>query len=115
MENVVFIILAILFFAILFVFVYRQASGTSLIEERTAKQIALAIDAADKDTQIVIDLRDVYGKKNKDFQGNFVSIDNTNKFVKVQLGVKSGYDYGFFNNVNVVYKTEGGVVTLIIK
>lgn len=115
MENVVYILLILLFFGIMFVFVYRQASNVSLIEESAAKQIALVIDAAKPGTQIVLNFNKIIEKKHDDFHGETVRIDNVNKFVKVQLSAKSGFSYGFFNNINIQYSlNEEGYLTLIV-
>jgi uncharacterized protein (UPF0333 family) len=45
-ENVVFIILNLVFLSIMVVFLMRQASGGAIMQETYAKQVALLIDSA---------------------------------------------------------------------
>ena len=44
--NVIFIVLNIIYLSILITFLYTRASGAVLLEEVSAKQIALLIDGA---------------------------------------------------------------------
>jgi len=102
MSNVVFILLVILFFSILLTFVVKQSSKEYILEEQSAKKIALAIDAANPGTQIYLNLAKVLEKNVREepitIQGNIVY---------VKLTEKTGYGYAFFNNVNVEVVKQG--------
>ena len=56
MENVIFIILNILFITILILFLLRQGQGAVLLEQSYAKQIALLIDSAKPEMTIILDM-----------------------------------------------------------
>lgn len=102
MSNVIFILLVVLFFSILLTFVVKQSSREYILEEQTAKKIALAIDAAEPGTQILFNFKKVLKENSMDepifIQGNVVS---------VKLSEKTGYHYSFFNNVNVEVVKQG--------
>jgi len=102
MSNVVFILLVILFFSILLTFVVKQSSKEYILEEQSAKKIALAIDAAKPGTQILLNFANIFQKNKMDepikIQGNIVY---------VKLTEKTGYGYSFFNNVNVEIVKQG--------
>ena len=102
-ENVIFVVLNLAFLSILLLFVYIQSSPTHLMEESTAKQIALLIDASKPGTEITLDIGDAIEKasKNNIQSSDAVKIDNDNNLVIVKLSEKSYYDYSFFNDVTV--------------
>ncbi|OIO81487.1 hypothetical protein AUJ84_00925 [Candidatus Pacearchaeota archaeon CG1_02_32_132] len=117
MENVIFIILIIVFISILFVFVTRQGSNQSVLEKQLAKQIALVIDEAEPGTQVQIRVEDEFNK----YPGGKIQVDNN--VVNVNFGSGAGYSYGYFNKVNVESNIldlnsdgfKGRYLTLIIK
>jgi len=101
MENVIFIILNILFLAILILFLLRQGQGAILLEQSHAKQIALLIDSAKPDMTIILDMnkaKDLAEKNGLAFE-DIVIISNN--IVTVKLSEDGGYSYSFFNNVDV--------------
>lgn len=108
--NVVFLILVIVFIVILFLFVYSKSSSVSLIEEQTAKQIALMIDASKPGTQVIMNIEKVLEKS---AQENPIRIEGNH--VRVQLSEKTGYSYGFFNNVEVESEISVSGENLILK
>jgi hypothetical protein len=105
--------LAIAFTAIIFLFIYRSSSNTAVLEEKTAKEIALAIDSARAETGIMADMDDVL-KKN---EGVLQPIKISGNVVTVQLSDKGGFSYGFFNAVDVTsYITNAdGRAYLVLK
>lgn len=113
-EDLIYIILVIVFFSILFLFVSRQGANTALLEERTAKQIALTIDAAEVGTQITINLEKVLEKKQEEIERP-IKIDNNKVNVELSQDSKGGYTYGYFNGNSILYKMEGGNLILEIK
>ncbi len=115
MQNLVFILIAILFFSILLFFVSRQGSNAGAVEEVNAKKIALAIDAAVPGTEITLNIEDVVKEAEKnEFTGRVIVIDNDLRVVRVQVKENTGNSYGFFNDVDVGYKIEGDNIVLEI-
>ncbi len=111
MQNVVYVVLVLAFFAILFAFVGLKASDGALLEERTAKKIALIIDTASSGTKVSLNVEDVL-EKNDGVVNPIVIRDNV---VSVKLSEKSGYSYGYFSDNNAAYKLEGGFLELEIR
>jgi len=100
-ENVIFIILNIIFVSILILFLFKQGSGAGLLEQTYSKQIALMIDSAKPAMEIKLNIEKMQkvAEKNKfDFK-DVVSI--TGNVVNVKLSQKTGREYSFFNDVEV--------------
>ena len=98
-ENIIFILLNIIFISILIFFLFKQSSGAALLEQTYSKQIALMIDSAKPAMEIKLNMEKAQkiAEKNKiDFK-EAVSI--TGNVVNVKLSQKTGYEYSFFNNV----------------
>tara|TARA_Y100000034_G_scaffold124490_1_gene172722 strand:+ start:1318 stop:1731 length:414 start_codon:yes stop_codon:yes gene_type:complete len=100
-ENVVFIILNLIFLTILILFIYSKSGSEALLEEKYAKQIALIIDSAKPGMEIHLNMEDAIEKaKSKDFDAKkIVSVEGNNVIVK--LREKGGYSYSFFNDVEL--------------
>jgi len=99
-EQVVFIILNVLFLSILLAFLYFQGAGKIILEKNTAKQIALLIDSSNSGTEIVLDLSNLNEKKESEVAWRDV-VSVSGKDVVVRLDEKSEGRYTFFNDVNV--------------
>jgi len=100
-ENVIFIVLNIIFVSILILFLFRQGSGAGLLEQTYSKQIALMIDSAKPVMEIKLNMEKTkkIAEENKfDFK-DVVSI--TGNVVNIKLSQKGGYEYSFFNDVEV--------------
>jgi len=101
MENVVFIILNVLFLTILILFLARQGQGAIVLEQSYAKQIALLIDSAKPGMTIILDMgkaKDLAEKNGLEFKDIVTKTDN---IITVKLSEKGGYSYSFFNDVDV--------------
>jgi hypothetical protein len=100
-ENIVFLILNLLFLSILVLFLLKQGSGAIVLEESYSKQIAMILDSAKPVMAIQIDLEK--GKKLAESRGiNFgEAVKIEENIVRVKLTQKSGYSYSFFNDVHV--------------
>ncbi len=99
-ENVIFIILNIVFIAILIVFLFMKTGSAAVLEEKYAKQIALIIDSAEPGMIIYLDMKDaikIAQKEGRDLRKNVVTLEKNQ--VRVQLREKGGYTYSFFNDV----------------
>lgn len=113
-ENIIFIILNLLFLSVLVLFLIKQGSGVIVLEEAYSKQIAMVVDSAKPVMLIKIDMEK--GKKIAEDNGmdfnEAVKIDEN--IVRVKLNDKGGYSYAFFNNVDVsayADKAENGDYT----
>ena len=99
-EQVVFIILNLLFLSILLAFLYFQGAGKIILEKNTAKQIALLIDSSTPGTEIVLDLSNLADKKDSEITWKDV-VSVSGKEIVVRLDDKSEGKYMFFKDVNV--------------
>ena len=99
-ENIIFILLTLIFFAILITFIFSRTTSAVLIEEELAKQIALIIDSARPETIIKMNVEKAVEKAEKSrYAGNIITVENN--LVNVKLHEKGGYTYSFFNDVSV--------------
>jgi len=100
-ENIVFIILNIIFLSVLVLFLVKQGSGAIVLEQTYSKQITMIIDSAKPEMEIKLDMekgKKLAEDKGIDFGSAVKIIDNA---VKVRLSEGSGYSYSFFNDVRV--------------
>ena len=100
-ENVIFIVLNVIFVSLIIFFLFKQGSGVILLEQTYSKQITLMIDSAKPVMEIKLDMekaKKVVEENKIDF-GEAVSV--TGNVVKVKLSEKGGYEYSFFNDVQV--------------
>jgi hypothetical protein len=100
-ENIVFIILNVLFLSVLVIFLIKQGSGAIVLEQAYSKQITMLIDSARPGMIIKLDMekgRKLAEEKGIDFNSVVKITGNT---VKVRLSEKGGYTYSFFNDVSV--------------
>lgn len=107
MENLVYILLVLVFISVLFFAVTRAGSQAGFYEQTYAKQIALLIDKSKLGMNIELDTFELQrlARKNN-FNGNIVSIDNNENKISVKLIDGKGYDYRFFSDVDVVWNLD---------
>lgn len=99
-ENIIFIILNLVFLTILMVFIVSKTGSAAVLEEKYAKQIALMIDTAKPGMEIHLNVEDALEKaKNENWEESIIQINKN--VVRVQLREKGGYEYSFFNEVQV--------------
>ncbi len=97
-ENIIFILLTLIFFAILITFIFSRTTSAVLIEEELAKQTALIIDSAKPGMIIKINVEEAIAKaRSENYHENIIKIKDN--LVTVQLRDKGGYSYSFFNDV----------------
>lgn len=122
LENIIFIILNLIFIAILIFFLVSRSNSAGVLEEKYAKEIALALDSARPGMMITLNMADAISAA----QGNLgknANLDSivaiTGNVVTVNLGTPNGYSYSFFNDIKVVKpnyyldKTNGQYVFVI--
>ncbi len=114
-QNIIFITLIVIFIAMLLLFVGRSASGESQIEEWYSKKIALMIEAGKPGMKIEFNAEDLFdvAEENNWDKRSVVLINDTNVFVKTHS--KGGYNYGFFNDVDVSVNIDGDKLILEIQ
>jgi hypothetical protein len=100
-ENIVFLILNLVFLTILIFFVFSRMGGTAVLEEQYAKQIALMVDSAKPGMVIKLDMKKGFDKSDKVKWGRENVVSISENIVTVKLSEKSGYSYSFFNDVDV--------------
>lgn len=100
-ENIIFIILNLIFLTILILFIYSKTGGEAVLEEKYSKQIALLIDSAKPEMIIQLNMEDAIEKaEDNNWEVNkIVSISGNT--VTVKLREKGGNSYSFFNDITV--------------
>lgn len=119
-ENVIFIILNLVFLGILIIFLVNQSSGALILEETYSKQIALLVDSARPGMSMEINMKDLYKEANKKNFPFSEAVTFSNNFVTVKLSDDEGYSYHYFNEVKVnAYpgedESEGNYILTITK
>jgi len=107
-ENVIFIVLNLIFLTILILFIYSKSGGEAVLEEKYAKQIALIIDSARPGMEIHLNMEDAFEKADKNGFSRDKIISIEENLVTVKLREKGGSSYYFFNDVglSVYYDSE---------
>ena len=102
-ENIIFIVLNLVFLGILVLFLINQGSGSIFLEKFYAKQVSLLIDSSSPGTMMKINLEkpfEIAEENGIDFK-DIIKIEGNE--VVVSLKDKSSYRYSFFNDVKVNY------------
>ncbi len=116
-ENIIFIVLNLIFLTIIVLFVFSRMGSAAVLEEKYAKQIALMIDGAESEMIIATKMLDAAAKASREGQPLEDVITINGNVVNVKINPKgSGYSYSFFsqNDVTARYLNRG-VYTLVIK
>ena len=116
-ENVIFIVLNIMFFAMMIFFVVRAGSGASVLEQAYAKQAALIIDNAKPGMSIFVDIEDALkiAKKNGVKEENIARVDAKENKIMIKLSQRGAYSYQFFNNADVSVAVQGIYLKIDVK
>ncbi len=100
-ENVIFIVLNLLFLSILMLFLFRQGSGAVLLEQSYSKNIALLIDSAKPVMDLKLNMQDAFELAEKNGVAREEIVKIIGNSVSVKLSPEGGYQYSFFNDVDV--------------
>lgn len=100
-ENVIFIILNLVFITILILFLLKQGSGAIVLEQSYAKNIALLIDSSKPVMEMKLNMEDAMDLAEKNGVSREEIVKINGNIVKVKLSAKGGYEYSFFNVVDV--------------
>lgn len=103
LENIIFIVLNLIFITILVLFLILRTSDAAVLEEVYAKQIALTIDSAKPGMIIHLNMEKPIEKAKKELGKDKINetVRINDNIVTVKLREKGGYKYSFFNNVDV--------------
>ncbi len=100
-ENIIFIILNLVFIAILIFFLISRSGTAAVLEEKYAKEIALLLDSAKPGMIISLNMEDAIKVAEEKLGEDKLSriVDVTDNVVTVKLRDNGGYSYSFFNNL----------------
>ena len=99
-ENVIFIVLNLAFISILLIFLFAKTNSAATLQEKYAKEIALALDSARPGMTINISMADAVNAAGKNGLDTKKIVDIKGNIVTVDLTGKEGYTYSFFNDIN---------------
>jgi len=104
MENIMFILITAVFFAILITFLVSKMNSLAVYEEVYAKKIALLLDYAKPEMKIEVSLNDIISqdklKKEEISLDGSISVNGNSVNVKFYPDGK-GYSYSFFSDVKI--------------
>ena len=117
LETTIFIVLNIVFIALLLIFVYTSKEGAFIYEQIYAKQIALLIDNAKPDMTIGLNMENAIkiAKKNNQDLDKIVSISNNENKVIISLSSRGGHSFQYFSDYNVSIQINQNHLTIKIK
>ena len=97
-----YIVLGIVFAGFLAYHVSSASAGILVYEQNYAKQVALLIDEAKPDMQILVDFEEGIGVAKKNKRGSdLVGVDSKTNQVWVNLGSERSYSYKYFSDYDV--------------
>ncbi|HUS49865.1 MAG TPA: hypothetical protein VMV95_04090 [Bacillota bacterium] len=99
-QNIIFIVLNLVFLLILVLFLVSKSGGAAVLEEKYAKQMALILDSVEPGMVISLNMEDAIKIANKENRDLDDVIDVQDNIVTVQLREKGGYSYSFFNDID---------------
>jgi hypothetical protein len=103
LENIVSIILNIVFIAILVFFLLSRSGSAGVLEEKYAKEIALALDSSKPGMIITLNMADAISAAEQNLGKNNINniVTFSQNVVTVKLHNGVGYSYSFFNDINI--------------
>lgn len=113
LEETIFLILNLAFFAILLLFVFNAGSRAFVYEESYAKQIVSVIDNAEPGMSILIDISEGL-EVGKDNGVTLFEVDNVENLIKVKLS-SNGYSYNYFSNYDVQLELQDSLLLIIVR
>ena len=104
MNNIIYLLLFILFFMVMFWFVNSYSNGSAFYEDFYSKEIVSIVNKAEPGMEFKIDVSRVAGiafKNGKPLK-DIVSVDNVNNRITVSSRLNAGTSFNFFNDVDIV-------------
>lgn len=103
-QNIIFIVLNLVFLTILVIFLFSKTGTAAVLEEKHAKEIALILDSVEPGMTIFLNMENAIKIANKENRNLDEVVSVQDNIVTVQLREKGSYSYSFFNNL--VYGTD---------
>ena len=117
-DEVIFIILVIVFYSILLLFVSRAGTGASFVEQNYAKKISYLIDQTKPGTYIELEVNEIFATADKKQinRQETIKIDPEKRTVTIKASQGTGYSHSFFsgNNIKWGLNTKTGILVLEI-
>jgi hypothetical protein len=117
LNNVIFIILFLVFFGLMFYYVLGYQDGAVLWEDIYAKEIARVVNVAEPGSEVCLDVTkstEIALGRGQSYS-NIFNFDNVENRVVVSLRPSGGTSFPFFNNVDLINKDlkllSGGATT----
>ena len=116
-ENVIFIVLNIMFFAIMILFVVKSTGSAAVYEQAYAKEAALIIDSAKPSMVILMNIEDALkiAKSNSIKEEDIVRIDSAEKRIILKFSSKGAYSFQYFNDNEVSAGIRGIFLEINVK
>ncbi len=119
-ENLLFVILNLIFFVGMLVFINTSGSQTFIYEEAYAKQIALLIDNAKPGMAVSMKIDELkkIADENNQAVSEIFSVENKNNKISVDLDKNQGYSYRYYSDYDVELnkdRLEEGWLVIIVK
>lgn len=99
-ENIIFLVLNLVFLIILGVFLFSKMGNVAVLEEKYSKQIAMIINSAEPQMEIVLNMKTAFDEAENGWKRNNTVMINGN-VVSVKLREKGGSSYSFFTDADV--------------
>jgi hypothetical protein len=116
-EELIFIILVIVFYSAMIIFSTRAGSGATFVEQTYAKKIALLIDQGKPGTTIELEVNDVFSiaDKNKINRQETITINNEKNNVIVKADKGEGYSFDFFSENTIKWGLNTKTQKLVLE
>ena len=116
-NNLIYIILFLVFFVLMFYYILGYQDGASVWEEFYSKEITKIINEAKPGTEVYLDVTKLtsIAFKNGKTKKEIIYFDNVENSVIVSLNKGSGTEFKFYNDVDIfepeIKLISGGVKT----
>lgn len=104
MDNLVFLLLAVIFLVGMYLFVSSQKNGAAIWEEFYAKEISKVMNLAQPGDEIILDVHkgtEIANRNKIDLRKETFNFNNEKKEVCVKFNRGKKICYSYFNDVNV--------------
>jgi len=110
--TVLFLVLNVVFFALVLFFAYQSTNGVDIKEKILAKQIASFINSAKPDTLMIFNIQEYLDSAQKKLSPeDILKIENGE--VKIKLNEDS-FVYSYFSDYQIGYKISGNFLEVSI-
>jgi len=112
LEQIAYLLFLIALGVILFLVINRVSNNSTSYENIYAKKIAMTIDRMSVNSNVSLDISELYkiAKKNEFSYSQMISINNDENFVLIKLSEGKGYKFYFFNDLDIEWNLNEGEV-----